>query len=229
MNERCIDLLRTTLRMPLPGDEAHRVMLPPGRRYTPPRTDALPDARYRHSAVLVFLVPGDPCLTPMIRRTKDGGPHSGQIAFPGGAAEPGDHDAVETATREAEEEIGLSPGIVEPLGTLSPLVIDVSRYVITPVVATSAEGAVFRWSDLAPQESEVDEILRVPLRTLHTTRTTRGVRARGEVFQVPTYLHDSEAIWGASAMILAELFALCARIGCLEGPTGQNERSPGNR
>jgi len=228
MNDRCIDLLRATLGTHLPGEEAHRVMMPRGRRYIPPDVSALPDTGYRDSAVLLFLVPGAPCLTPMIRRTRDGGPHSGQIAFPGGAAEPTDRDVVETAVREAAEEIGLSPEIVDPLGVLSPLVIDVSRYVITPVVATPVVGTVFRWRDLVPQESEVDEILRVPLRTLHTTRTTRDVRARGEDFRVPTYLHDDEAIWGASAMILAELFALCTRIGCLDGAHDQNERSPGS-
>ncbi|MFP4152990.1 MAG: NUDIX hydrolase [Alkalispirochaeta sp.] len=229
MNDRCIDLLRTALETPLPGDKAHRAMLPPGRRYIPPDPSALPDAGYRRSAVLIFLVPGDPCFTPMIRRTRDDGPHSGQIAFPGGAAEPTDRDAVETATREAAEEIGLDPAIVEPLGTLSSLVIDVSRYVIAPVVATPLPGSVFRWSNLVPQASEVDAILRVPLRTLHTTRTTRGVHARGEILEVPTYVHEEEAIWGASAMILAELFALCARVGCFGGTVDQNERSAGNR
>ncbi|MCT7264551.1 CoA pyrophosphatase, partial [Salmonella enterica] len=60
--------------------------------------------------------------------------HAGQVAFPGGRTDPDDADAIATALRESEEEIGLERRLVTPLGFLDRFE-TVSGYTITPVVA----------------------------------------------------------------------------------------------
>ena len=61
--------------------------------------------------------------------------HAGQIAFPGGAADPGDVDLADTALREAAEETGVDRGGIEVLGVLPPAHVDVSGFDVTAVIA----------------------------------------------------------------------------------------------
>ncbi len=201
------DALAEILRAPLPGERAHRRMVPrvAGRDISP-RHGVEP----RCSAVLILLVPsftdGTPEI-PLIQRTDDGGPHALQISLPGGRYEPGDRDAAATALREAREEIGLPASGIEVLGTLSPLYIDVSNFLVTPVVAwRDAPTECSFWDRLSPQPSEVLRILRAPLRTLATSRATRTVHVRGYTLEAPSYLAGDDIVWGATATILAELF-----------------------
>ena len=79
----------------------------------------------------------------LIERTSYDGHHSGEVAFPGGAAEPGDADLVATALREANEEIGLAAGRHRPASRsreLEPFWIPVSNFRVTPIVAV-ADGS----------------------------------------------------------------------------------------
>src|SRR5205085_12699469 len=96
-------------------------------------------ATARTAAVLVLISPdseGEARVT-LIERTSYDGHHSGEIAFPGGAAEPSDADDAATAIREATEEIGLDPGAigVRVVGALEVFWIPVSNFRVTPVVA----------------------------------------------------------------------------------------------
>lgn len=93
----------------------------------------------------------------LTRRTEHLHDHPGQISFPGGKAEPEDADAVQTALREAQEEIGLPPERVEVLGTL-PVYTTVTHFVVTPVVAL-VRGPL----QLKPDVFEVAETFEVPL------------------------------------------------------------------
>ena len=176
-----------------------------GRAVSPPS-----GVEPRRSAVLVLLVPSSADSTPeipFIQRTDDGGPHALQISLPGGRHEPGDRDAAATALREAREEIGLATGRIDVLGTLSPLYIDVSNFLVTPVVAwRSGPTECDFWSRLSPQPSEVLRILHAPLRSLAASRAVRTVRARGYTLEAPSYLAGNDVVWGATATILAELF-----------------------
>jgi 8-oxo-dGTP pyrophosphatase MutT (NUDIX family) len=84
--------------------------------------------------VLVPLVPvGDAIHLLFIRRAADLAHHRGQIAFPGGRQEPSDASFVDTALREAHEEIGLRPNDVRVLGTLDDIETMTSRFLITPI------------------------------------------------------------------------------------------------
>ena len=83
--------------------------------------------------------------------------HAGQVAFPGGGSEPADGDAVATALRESEEEIGLDPALVTPLGFLDRFE-TISGFCVTPVVARIAAHA-----QLYPSPDEVAEVFEVPL------------------------------------------------------------------
>jgi 8-oxo-dGTP pyrophosphatase MutT (NUDIX family) len=128
-------------------------------RRRPPATLEVPG--FRPAAVFVPLLnrPGGPTLL-FTRRTESVPSHKGEISFPGGALEPGE-DAVRAALREAEEEVGLSPALAEPLGALDD-VPSIARYVVTPVVAAvHAPPPSFR-----PAELEVVEPFEVPLPAL---------------------------------------------------------------
>jgi 8-oxo-dGTP pyrophosphatase MutT (NUDIX family) len=109
------------------------------------------------AAVLVPLMMRDELTLLLTLRTANLSTHSGQIAFPGGRTDDGDHDAVDTALREAHEEIGLPRDHVEVLGTL-PIYVTGTAYIITPVVALVKPGFVLR-----ANPSEVADVFEVPL------------------------------------------------------------------
>src|SRR6266849_8604722 len=111
------------------------------------RADSLADvieAQYPHArkaAVLLGLFDhaGETHLA-FVRRAATLRSHSGEIAFPGGAVEPGDDTVVMTALREAREEIGLDAARVEVLGVLPPGFTAVSNFVIMPVLFFFHQG-----------------------------------------------------------------------------------------
>ena len=141
-----------------------------------------------------------------IRRATTLRSHSGEIAFPGGSVDLTDASPVETALREAQEEIGLDPSRVEVLGILPPVFTVVSNFLITPVIAYLPQGP----GTLQLQASEVDEVLLLPLYALadptihHTEEWTRGGVARTVYF----YDYGPYRIWGATARMLNALLEL---------------------
>ncbi len=198
-------VLAEKLRGSLPGRTAQNTMLPPGRTLTD-----RPPPGARHSAVLIALIPtpeGQVSI-PLIQRTDDGGPHSGQIALPGGAREPGEDFPIATALREAEEEIGLPADRLTILGALTPFYISVSNFTIAPVVAYAGVDDAYLWRHLSPDPEEVALVLGVDPYQLRDSRADREVDARGQRFAVPSYRHEEHIIWGATALILAEFFAI---------------------
>ncbi len=203
--------VRRALPVNLPGERAHRRLLPTGRPYRNVRDAPL---SVRSGAVLICVTDVPTLTVPFIRRSEDASPHSGQIALPGGGTEENDLDNVETALREAREEIGLSAENLRVVGELSPLFIDVSNYMITPVVARYTGTEPFPWETLTPHHLEVAEILPVPLCELERSRAVRPVVARGSRRSVPSYRHDHHVIWGATAMIIAEFLEVAAPHCC---------------
>jgi 8-oxo-dGTP pyrophosphatase MutT (NUDIX family) len=124
--------------------------------------------------------------------------HPGQIAFPGGKQDGGDDDVIAAALREAHEEIGLPPEIVEVLGVL-PAHETVTGFTVTPVIAHVRDAF-----DIVPEPGEVDEVFAVPLdhvldpgNYLVHSRRWRGQRRHYYVVPYGPYY-----IWGATARML---------------------------
>ena len=166
---------------------------------------ARPGARtLRRAAVLLPLVraDGDWHLLFIRRATDERDRHSGQVAFPGGAREPGDGSDVAAALREAHEEIGLPAERVTVLATLGTY-LTISRYEVVPVV-----GAIDWPVPLALQPSEVARTFLIPLDWLRDRRNLT-LRARREMDPASARRHpvvvyapfDGEVLWGATARI----------------------------
>lgn len=157
----------------------------------------------RKSAVIIILYMRDEKLkTIMIERT-DIGVHAGQISFPGGKAESSDIDSIETAIRETMEEIGIEVSRENVVGELPPVKVPVSKFEIFPVVAFVDDVG-----DFTRSENEVKRILDVDLSNLCESLSIHTITVSGKQYEVPSYLCGNSVVWGATAMILAELFSV---------------------
>jgi 8-oxo-dGTP pyrophosphatase MutT (NUDIX family) len=126
--------------------------------------------------------------------------HAGEISFPGGRRDGGE-ELMETALREAEEEIGLSPDNVEVVGALPPIGTFVTNYKVTPFVGLIEEGMRFE-----PNPAEVESVLVASLEDLAAGYERRRLVRRGVPIKTDTYLVADKLIWGATARILAMFF-----------------------
>jgi 8-oxo-dGTP pyrophosphatase MutT (NUDIX family) len=177
-------------------------MAPRPRRNWPPGFSI---DRIRHAAGLLLLFPLDdrPHIVLTVRaHTLDR--HGGQVSLPGGVIEPGETDE-EAAFREAREEVGLSEAGVKRLGVLSPLDIPVSGFRLHQVVAAASSKP-----ELRPSDGEVARILQPSLAHLmapeHIAWRTQ-TRETGPL-EFPVFLAEGVEIWGATAMVLAELLTM---------------------
>jgi 8-oxo-dGTP pyrophosphatase MutT (NUDIX family) len=174
-------------------------------RVSPPGSDT------RRAAVLVpIIVEGEDARVVYTVRKDHLADHAGQISFPGGSKEARDGSLLETALREAEEEIDLSPELVEVVGELEEMYIPPSNFRVSPFVGLLPPGAEMV---LAPDE--VEEIFTVSLATLSANETFRKMlwRREGRDYEVPVFAIEGRNIWGATAAMTA---ALLARLGWRE-------------
>jgi len=158
------------------------------------------------ASVLVPLVVRERLTVLLTQRTQHLSSHSGQIAFPGGKADPQDRDAVATALREAHEEIGLQENQVQVLGSL-PVYTTGSAYWVTPVVALVRE-------DFQPIRNtfEVEDVFEIPLDFLvdpanHRRHAVLWEGVTREWLSMPYLDGDTERfVWGATAGMLRNLY-----------------------
>lgn len=190
-----------------PGPPVEQDLFPPGFFPRPPAPAAVLVPLYRRPSGWQVL---------FIRRAEHPGDHhGGQVAFPGGRVEPSDADAVGAALREAEEEVGLTPGVVRVLGCLGAHR-TVSNFLVTPVVG------LIPWPvALTPDPSEVSRIFSIPLAWLaEPGRHRRAPRPLGplggETAVIYFERYDGELLWGVSARIT---------LGLLAALTGSPEQS----
>lgn len=125
--------------------------------------------------------------------------HAGQIALPGGKHEPGDATLVDTALREAHEEIGLPPSLVETVGSLEAFSTR-TGFVVTPVV-----GVLMGPFEPVADPAEVARVFSAPLRLFASPGVPRVIEALPTFGPLPTYEIDGEIVWGATGYILRTL------------------------
>lgn len=172
------------------------------------------DREPTNASVLVPLVQRDDEVTVLLtQRTDHLHDHPGQISFPGGRAEPEDVDAVATAMREAQEEIGLHARHVEVLGVL-PTYTTGTGFVVTPVVALIEPPF-----SIEVDPFEVAEVFEVPLAFLMSPSNHRrhGIEVAGrrrEFLSMPWQAQSEAArqyfIWGATAAMLRNFYRFLA-------------------
>ncbi|MDE3736320.1 MULTISPECIES: CoA pyrophosphatase [Pseudomonas] len=174
------------------------------------------DHDFPEAAVLVPITRSDEPELVLTLRASGLSTHGGEVAFPGGRRDPEDPDLIRTALREAEEEVGLPPGLVEVIGPLSTLV---SRHGIkvTPFVGLVPDFVQYKAND-----GEIDSVFSVPLAFFRDDprQVTHRIDYLGCSWYVPSYQYGEYKIWGLTAIMVVELVNLVydARIDMTRAP-----------
>jgi 8-oxo-dGTP pyrophosphatase MutT (NUDIX family) len=201
-DEAFIDWLRSRLQGAMPPREARSRFAPAlsyGRHFGP-----APENARDAAVILLFYQTDGEWRLPLTLRPETMLAHAGQISLPGGEVESGETSQT-AALRELDEELGVSAASVSILGSLSPLYVFVSNFLVTPWVAVAAGPITFQ-----PNPGEVAEVLEASVAHL-ADPTQHGVSQyrRGELeFSAPHFTWGDHRIWGATGMILGELTAL---------------------
>ena len=134
--------------------------------------------------------------------------HKGEISFPGGMADPGDDSLLDTALREAHEELGIAPGDVQILGRLD------DTPTITGFMISTYVGAVPSPYKFIVSDVEVAEVLTVPLSHLRDpTAHRQEARLRGDTIQtMPVFVYQGHVIFGATARILDQFLEVTGEL-----------------
>jgi 8-oxo-dGTP pyrophosphatase MutT (NUDIX family) len=175
-------------------DELKTLLLTPGEA-------AELDAHGRTEAAVLIPIHGWPESPGLVftERRSDLSRHAGEVSFPGGRRDPGE-ELLETALREAEEEIGLSRDQVQVAGALPPIGTFVTNYKVFPFV-----GLIERSLRFEPNPAEVEDVLVASLDDLVAGYGRRRLVRRGVPIKTDTYVIGDALIWGATARILGEL------------------------
>lgn len=200
--------LRRALTRPLPGLASQLRMAPAYRAEE--LQNRTPPEKPRQAGVLILLYPhAGELYFPLTRRTDTVESHKGQISLPGGARE-GSESLQDTALRETCEELAVCHDAMTVLGALSPLYIPPSGFLISPFVAYAHSGPIFQ-----PDPIEVAELIEVPLSLLFDplTEAREEWMINGNRVEVPFFHIFGHQVWGATAMVLAELVTIYREAG----------------
>jgi 8-oxo-dGTP pyrophosphatase MutT (NUDIX family) len=161
----------------------------------------------RPAAVLVPIVDREEPTVLFTQRATHLPDHAGQISFPGGKIEAADASPLDAALRETEEEIGLEPRHIHPIGYLD-LYMTTLGYRIVPTLARVDPG--FR---LKINAAEVESVFEVPLAFLMAEENHKLNRREWKgmtrtVYAMPFNEHN---IWGVTAGILRNLYERICR------------------
>lgn len=205
-NIEILNSLKQRLKNSLPGISAQQKMIPHFPSDAPEYFNY--GKKLRDAAVLIVLFEENSKLkTFFIERMPDPGPHSGQIAFPGGRTEKIDKDQIDTALREAFEETGVKVKHENIIGTLTPVQIPISGFSVLPVISFCENIPEF-----IACEKEVKSIFTADLFELLKSETIKTVKARNTEIQAPCFISNGKIIWGATAMVLREFKEILEKI-----------------
>jgi 8-oxo-dGTP pyrophosphatase MutT (NUDIX family) len=179
-------------KIPLPGHFGHKGLLPEANHE-------------RWAGVLCLFYPDEKGKTHfvLIRRQISAGPHSGQVAFPGGRKDPDDYSMAETALRECEEEIGVSRHSIRLFKSMSELYIPPSDFWVKPYM-----GFVDYSPKFIPQEEEVAGLIYVSATELFDDALLvmeQFHTPQGGAMNVPVFDFQGNRVWGATALMLFEM------------------------
>lgn len=169
----------------------------------PRRTVDVPERRQAAVLLPLFERGGEPWIV-LTKRTETVRKHKGEISFPGGAHDPGDHNLWATAVRETTEELGLDPSAVRPLGALDDYPTFGSGFIVSAFVGSIEPG---EWR---PSEHEIAEVLEVPLRTLQSVGRLEVWEHEGIRFPMHIFDVGHHRIWGVTAFILRRFLDITA-------------------
>ena len=196
--QRFITQLKITINNDLPGEESHQKM-----RVIYDQSIELPFSKINSipAAVLILLYLADnETYFFLTKRTDDLKHHKGQISLPGGTQE-GNEKLIDTALRETQEEIGINKTSISIIGTITPLFVPVTGFMIYPFIGYSLNKL-----NPKPDPVEVATIFSVNISDLlnKENRTTEQRNIRGYDVQVPYFKLNDYQVWGATSMILSE-------------------------
>jgi 8-oxo-dGTP pyrophosphatase MutT (NUDIX family) len=160
---------------------------------------------FSHAAVLVPLFKkGEDCHLLFTKRSDQVKYHKGEISFPGGVVDEEDLELVNTALREAREEIGLRESDVQIIGVLDDIV-TVTEFIVTPIIGLFPYPYPFKVS-----EREISELIEVPLSFLLDGKdfSERESFRSGQKEIIYSYQYGKHTIWGATARILKQFLDL---------------------
>ncbi|CQD35961.1 CoA pyrophosphatase [Yersinia mollaretii] len=158
-------------------------------------------ANSRHAAVLIPIICRPEPTLLLTRRSNHLRKHAGQVAFPGGKADPEDNSLIETALREAEEEVAIPASAVHVLGQLAPLDSS-SGYQVTPIVGLVPDNIAFHGN-----EDEVAGLFEMPLHeALSLSRYySLDIHRGGVNHRVYLSWYERQFVWGLTAAIIRRL------------------------
>lgn len=169
------------------------------------------EATVKVGAVLIALYPDNGVLrTVLMKRPSYDGTHSGQVSFPGGKLEEFDSGIVEAALREAEEEVNIKPSEVKVIGQLTQLYIAPSNFLVHPIL-----GILKSRPNFIPDRHEVESIHTPELSYLFGAESVEEKEVllnTGFKISAPCFTVDGHTVWGATAMMIAELRELFEEI-----------------
>lgn len=163
------------------------------------------------AAVLMAMAfSGDDPHVLVTRRTQTVETHKGQMAFPGGHQEECDSDSVATALREAREEVGLEPDLIQVVGVL-PVLETITGFCVTPVLGIV--GAELPGIELEPCPKEIDTVVWVPLEQLRRVYRRESLARGGIRYPIDVFEVGPHRIWGVTGTLLKNLLDRIERVG----------------
>ncbi len=196
-----INILKISLKEKLPAEISHKKFLPKTRKIEIINNNL--NHNLKKSAVMIILFRKiDKIFSILIKRNEYNGVHSAQIGLPGGKFENIDINLENTAIRETFEEIGVLINSYQIIGSLTPIIIPVSNFIVYPFISYIDNVENFKLDS-----KEVSEIIFYDIDDLFNDNNIlmTNVSAVDNVIEAPAFNLNKNIVWGATAMILSEL------------------------